>query len=441
MNSLGQQLRLGLAAGLMLLFGLVWWGGIQAIHSLTEHFVSSRLEHDAESVLAAMRLDDTGRPLVRWRRIDAIYDQPLSGHYYQINFPDGEQVGSRSLWDQRLAIPSLDAGARGQWRMPGPAGQELLVWAAGYNKQGRTFSIAVAEDMTPLNQRLTRFEWWFVALILVGALLLFAGQQLIVRAALGRLERVREEMARLERGEVAALTTQVPAEVAPLVVQFNHLLGLFQQRLEHSRKGLGNLSHAFKGPINLLQQQLESDELAAHPELKAAMQQQLSRIRQLMEREMKRARLAGSGISGGRFNAGREMPALLCVLRQIYHEKQLAIETRVPEAGQLAVDREDMLELLGNLLDNACKWARGRVRCVIAQHDALVIEVEDDGPGVSAESLARLTGRGVRIDESVDGHGLGLAITKDMVQLYGGGIEFMPAPELGGLKVRVTLPL
>jgi signal transduction histidine kinase len=100
-----------------------------------------------------------------------------------------------------------------------------------------------------------------------------------------------------------------------------------------------------------------------------------------------------------------------------------------------------MLELLGNLLDNACKWARGRVRCVIAQHDALVIEVEDDGPGVSAEALARLTGRGVRIDESVDGHGLGLAITKDMVQLYGGGIEFMPAPELGGLKVRVTLPL
>jgi signal transduction histidine kinase len=441
LNSLGQQLRLGLGAGLVLLFGLVWWGGIQAIHSLTEHFVASRLEHDAESVLAAMRLDDSGRPQVRWRRIDAIYNQPLSGHYYQINFRDGEQVVSRSQWDQRLEIPAFDPGTRGQWRMPGPAGQELLVWAAGYNKQGKIFSIAVAEDMTPLNQRLTQFEWWFVGLILVGTLLLFAGQQLIVRAALVRLERVREEMARLERGEVRALTSQVPTEVAPLVVQFNHLLGLFQQRLEHSRKGLGNLSHAFKGPINLLQQQLESDELAAHPELKVAMQQQLSRIRQLMEREMKRARLAGSGISGGRFNAGREMPALLRVLRQIYHEKQLAIETRVPEAGQLAVDREDMLELLGNLLDNACKWARGRVRCVIAQHDALVIEVEDDGPGVSAEALARLTGRGVRIDESVDGHGLGLAITKDMVQLYGGGIEFMPAPELGGLKVRVTLPL
>lgn len=441
MNSLGRQLRLGLAAGLLLLFGLVWWGGIQAIHSLTEYFVASRLEHDAESVLAAMRLDDSGRPLVRWRRIDAIYNQPLSGHYYQINFRDGEQVASRSQWDQRLEIPAFDPGTRGQWRMPGPAGQELLVWAAGYNKQGKIFSIAVAEDMTPLNQRLVRFEWLFLALILGGTLLLFAGQQLIVRAALGRLERVREEMARLERGEVAVLTTQVPAEVAPLVVQFNHLLGLFQQRLEHSRKGLGNLSHAFKGPINLLQQQLESDELAAHPELKAAMQQQLSRIRQLMERELKRARLAGSGISGGRFNAASEVPALVRVLRRMHQEKTLAFDCRVPESGPLPVDREDMLELLGNLLDNACKWARGRVRLRIEQHQALLIEVEDDGPGVSQEALASLAGRGVRIDESVDGHGLGLAITKDMVKLYGGGIEFLLSPDLGGLMVRVRLPL
>lgn len=441
MNSLGRQLRLGLAAGLLLLFGLVWWGGIQAIHSLTEYFVASRLEHDAESVLAAMRLDDSGRPLVRWRRIDAIYNQPLSGHYYQINFRDGEQVASRSQWDQRLEIPAFDPGTRGQWRMPGPAGQELLVWAAGYNKQGKIFSIAVAEDMTPLNQRLVRFEWLFLALVLGGTLLLFAGQQLIVRAALGRLERVREEMARLERGEVAALTTQVPAEVAPLVVQFNHLLGLFQQRLEHSRKGLGNLSHAFKGPINLLQQQLESDELAAHPELKAAMQQQLSRIRQLMERELKRARLAGSGISGGRFNAASEVPALVRVLRRMHQEKTLAFDCRVPESGPLPVDREDMLELLGNLLDNACKWARGRVRLRIEQHQALLIEVEDDGPGVSQEALASLAGRGVRIDESVDGHGLGLAITKDMVKLYGGGIEFLLSPDLGGLMVRVRLPL
>jgi len=441
MRSLGLQLRLGLALGLVLLFGVMWWGGVQAIHSLTDHFVTSRLEHDAEAILAAMRLDDSERPLVRWRRIDAIYDQPLSGHYYQISFPDGKKVSSRSLWDEQLDIPSFAPGSQGQWRMPGPGDQELLVRVAGYNKQGQVFSIAVAEDMTPLNQRVVQFEWLFVGMTLVITLLFFIGQQWIVRSAMGRLERVREDMGRLERGEVDTLSTDVPAEVGPLVDQFNHLLGLFQQRLEHSRKGLGNLSHAFKGPINLLQQQLDSEEMTLHPELKAAMKLQLSRVRQLMEREMKRARLAGSGISGGRFNAAREMPPLVRVLRQIYHDKELLIDCQVPGSGQLSVDREDMLELLGNLLDNACKWAEGKVRCVIEQQGAVMIEVEDDGPGVSSEALARLTERGVRIDESVDGHGLGLAIAKDMVKLYGGEIGFMLSPELGGLKVQVRLPL
>ena len=441
MKSLGYQLRLGLAVGLLLLFGVMWWGGVRAIHSLTDYFVASRLEHDAEAILAATQLEDPGRPLVRWRRIDAIYDQPLSGHYYQISFPDGKKASSRSLWDEQLDIPQFAPGSQGQWRMPGPAGQELLVWVAGYNKQGQVFSIAVAEDMTPLNQRVVQFEWLFVGLTLVITLLFFIGQQWIVRSAMGRLERVREDMARLERGEVDALTTEVPAEVGPLVDQFNHLLELFQQRLEHSRKGLGNLSHAFKGPINLLQQQLDGDEMAAYPELRADMKLQLSRIRQLMEREMKRARLAGSGISGGRFNAAREMPSLIRVLQQIYQEKKLVIDTRIPESGPLAVDREDMLELLGNLLDNACKWARSKVHCVIEHQEAVVIEVEDDGPGVSPEALARLTERGVRIDETVDGHGLGLAIAKDMVKLYGGEIGFMLSPELGGLKVWVRLPL
>lgn len=441
MKSLGYQLRLGLAVGLLLLFGVMWWGGVRAIHSLTDYFVASRLEHDAEAILAATQLEDPGRPLVRWRRVDAIYDQPLSGHYYQISFPDGKKVSSRSLWDEQLDIPQFAPGSQGQWRMPGPAGQELLVWVAGYNKQGQVFSIAVAEDMTPLNQRVMQFEWLFVGLTLVITLLFFIGQQWIVRSAMGRLERVREDMARLERGEVNTLSTEVPAEVGPLVDQFNHLLALFQQRLEHSRKGLGNLSHAFKGPINLLQQQLDSDEMTLHPELKAAMKLQLSRVRQLMERELKRARLAGSGISGGRFNAAREMPQLVRVLRQIYHEKALLIDYQVPKSRPLSVDREDMLELLGNLLDNACKWAEGKVRCVIEQQEAVMIVVEDDGPGVSPEALVRLTERGVRIDESVDGHGLGLAIAKDMVKLYGGEIGFMLSPELGGLKVQVRLPL
>mgnify|MGYP002713123394 CR=1 FL=1 len=441
MRSLGQQLRIGLAIGLLVLLGVLGWGGVQVTITLADHFVGSRLVHDAEAVLSAMRLDNSERPLIRWRRLSAIYDQPFSGHYYQVTFPDGERVGSRSLWDQQLEIPQFAPGSEDQWRMPGPDGQELLVRVAGYSKQGRTFTLAVAEDMTPLNRRMQQFEWLFVSLVLLITLLLFVGQQWIVRRALRPLEKMTGEMRRLEQGEISQLTGQVPREVAPLVDQFNHLLTLFQQRLEHSRKGLGNLSHALKGPINLLQQQLESEEMQAFPDLQAQMAQQIERVRQLMEREMKRARLAGTGISGSRFNPAEEMAALEQVLRQVYRDKPLQIDIEVPPRETLAVDREDMLELLGNLMDNACKWARGRVRCVIEQDDALRIRVEDDGPGVDGEFLEQLAGRGVRIDETVDGHGLGLAITKDMVKQYGGGIDFSRSTGLGGLCVSVELPI
>ncbi|MCW8889158.1 MAG: sensor histidine kinase [Sedimenticola sp.] len=440
MTSLKRQLQVGLGAGLVILFGLLWWGGIQSIHYMTDHFAASRLAHDAETVLAAMRLDESHKPVVRWRRVGAIYEQPLSGHYYQINFSDGSQVSSRSLWDQQLAIPQFTPGSQGQWRTQGPAGQELLIWVAGYNKQGKVFTLAVAEDMNPLNQQLERFEWLFVTLMLGMALLLFAIQQGIVSAALRRLDGVRQEMVRVERGDMQALGTEVPREIGPLVAGFNHLLGLFQQRLEHSRKGLGNLSHALKGPLNLLQQKVESDALKDQPALQAAMQQQVDRIRHLMEREMRRARLAGTGMAGGHFNSQQEWPALVGVLKQIHSDKVLEITGRLPERAVLPVDREDMLELLGNLLDNACKWCRGRVQCELSTQAGVTIVIEDDGPGVSGEALAQLADRGVRLDETTDGHGLGLAIVKDMVKGYGGDIQFGRSSALGGLKVVVNLP-
>ena len=441
MTSLKRQLQVGLAGGLIILFGLLWWGGVYSIHYITDHFVASRLSHDAETVLAAMRLDESGRPVVRWRRVGAIYEQPYSGHYYQVIFSDGTRVGSRSLWDQKLDIPQFTPGSQGQWRASGPDGQELLVWVAGYSKQGKVFTLAVAEDMNPLNQQLEKFEWLFVLFMLVMALLLLAIQQGIVRGVLRRLQIVRQEMSRLEQGEIKALGTDVPSEVGPLVSGFNQLLGLFQKRLEHSRKGLGNLSHALKGPLNLLQQQVERDALADHPEIRAAMKQQVDRIGHLMEREMRRARLAGTGMAGGHFDSEQELPALVGVLKQIYSDKTLTVTCRLPDKPVLPVDREDMLELLGNLLDNACKWSRGDVRCEISQQAGVTVVIEDDGPGVSEAALAQLTGRGTRLDETTEGHGLGLAIVKDMVIGYGGEITFSRSTALGGLRVLVQLPV
>jgi signal transduction histidine kinase len=440
-NSLRRQLQLGLALGLALLLGILWWASGIAVSSLTDQYVVSRLEHDAESLLAALHPDGAGSFAVRPNRINAIYHQPFSGHYYQLEFADGRRLFSRSLWDRELAIPQFTPGSAGHWRQDGPDGQSLLVRVAGYAKEGSVFTLALAEDITPLQQRLVIFHWSFAALALLITLLLLATQYQIVKRALKHLDPVKADIRRLEQGEITRLVSEVPEEIRPLVEEFNHLLGLLQQRLTQSRNSLGNLSHALKGPLTLLLQQIESEELADHPVLRQAMQRQAERIRQLMERELKRVRVSGNSLGVKLFDAAQELPDLVSVLEQMYAGKSVRIETILPVEPQLMVEREDMLELLGNLLDNACKWAKGRVRCEIRQNGQVIVDIEDDGEGISPGRLERLAERGVRLDESVDGHGLGLAIASDIVDRYGGEIRFGHAAHLGGLHVGVRLPL
>ncbi|MFM1892580.1 MAG: hypothetical protein RLZ44_1657, partial [Pseudomonadota bacterium] len=169
---------------------------------------------------------------------------------------------------------------------------------------------------------------------------------------------------------------------------------------------------------------------------------QTARIRQLVERELRRARIAGAAAPGRAFEPAADIPALLESLRRLHRDRELDLQAPGLPADPLPVDREDMLELLGNLLDNACKWAQRRVRLQLARTgNAVGVTVEDDGPGVAETDMPRLTARGTRIDESIQGHGLGLAIVGDIVRIYGGQLEFSRAPQLGGLRVAVSLPL
>jgi signal transduction histidine kinase len=207
--------------------------------------------------------------------------------------------------------------------------------------------------------------------------------------------------------------------------------------LERSRNSLGNLAHALKGPLNLLVQYLDQEPDASNNQQAKL---QAERIRQLTERELKRARLAGQGNTTQRFDPRVELPVLVDVLARIHHKSPRCITLDIaPDISRFG-DREDMLELVGNLLDNACKWAQEHVRCqlsMVAGHVQMV--VEDDGAGRTAAELQQMAERGVRLDESVEGHGLGLAICKDIVKLYGGTLEFGRSEVLGGLKVTVVL--
>ena len=439
MNSLQRLLQLGLTLSLMLLMGILWLAGSWAVQGLGEDLIGSRLEHDAESLLAAMVFKDTALPQMQLEHINPIYKRPFSGHYYIIYFADGSIQNSRSLWDQTLELQTVAPGAVSQWHASGPSDQKLLVWARHYQKQGHAFTLVVAEDLTPLDSHLSLFQWTFAGLALAVLSILLVVQHYVIRRSFKSLDIVRSEIQSLEQGEIAALSQDVPDEILPLVQEFNRLLELLAQRLERSRNSLGNLAHVLKGPLNLLVQYLDSKELDECPALKAQMQTQQERIQKLMERELKRARLAGSSSPGYRFNAQQELPDLIEVLKQIHHKHPLNIQYQVTADTPAFGDREDMLELMGNVLDNACKWASSKVCCTVSGSDVIKITIEDDGPGRSEQEIEQLAQRGVRLDETVEGDGLGLAITKDIVKLYNGKIDFSQSKNLGGLSVVIEL--
>ena len=437
MNSLVQRLHVGLGLSMVLLMGLISWLIYDQSQRLVDDFVVSRLEHDGEGLLAALQFDAEGKVTLAEGSISNIYRQPLSGHYFLLVTEKDEVLRSRSLWDVELSSVKLAPGEQQIRHITGPSEQPLLLWAGGYRKGNQNVTIMVAEDLSMLHQRLMENVLLLLVLTVIFLFLILFIQSRIVRKSFAPLRQLGHEIEQLERGDIDQLTEAVPLEVKPLVVEVNRLLMVMGCRLNRSRNALGNLAHALKGPLNLLIQ------LADHSETPATLKQELHQhtaaLQQQIEHELIRARLAGSGSAGQRFNPAEELPALITVLERIYHDKHIEFDCRAPQQNLSNIDRHDLLELLGNLLDNAAKWAKAHVRCTIEQTDAIHLIVEDDGSGVSEQQLASLTQRGHRIDESLPGHGLGLAIVKEIVELYHGTLQLDRSPELEGLRVQVKL--
>lgn len=445
MKSLERQLQTSLAIVLLLiLLGL----GIVAnlsTRSLLQEFVTSRLELDAERLLDT--LDASAKyPKVRWGRVNPIYSTPDSGHYYAIKLNgDANVLFSPSLQSEKLPIP-LDSELKHNapiivHDVIGPKGQHLIIWTKAYNKDGRGIVISIAEDMSLLMKNRQHFSLLFIGIGVIGFLLILALQRFVIRRLFKHLDKSRLEIQQIESGERQQLSEDVPTEIYPLVKEFNHSLSLMQQRMERSRNSLGNLAHALKTPLSLLMQQLDRGE--SEGDLKQA-KRQAERIRQLTDRELKRARLAGLGNTTQRFDPHEELPILIEVLKQAHQKSDLKVSLYIDDAVRLFGDREDMLELMGNLMDNAYKWAKSQVSLSIhidQKQKNINITVEDDGAGKTTQELEQLAQRGVRLDESVEGHGLGLAICNDIVKLYAGSIRFSQSKEFGGFHVKVNLPM
>ncbi len=435
--SLERRLMLALVAALVLVFAGLFWGSVTVVRSISEAYILTRLEHDAEALLAAVGPNPMGVVKLREGRITPIYRQPLSGHYYVVTWPDGSLSRSRSLWDESLDIPQVSTGDVVVVHRQGPADQLLQMRVAGYEKLGLRFSIAVAEDLTAMKAEIGRFQ--LVTLVaLAGVLLLIIGvQRVALRRGFRSLDAVRAQMHEISDGARQRLEAMGPVEVRPLTSELNRLLAQVELRLQRSRQALGNLAHALKGPLSVLTRTI--DALPVDAAERGRLNTQLTRVQTLIDRELKRARFAGEGV-GQFFNPREQLPELIEALQQMYRERDLEIVHGELPAGRLPFDHEDMLELLGNLMDNACKWAKQRVEVQLTRGADLQVRVADDGPGVTSDQYDKLMRRGGRLDEQETGHGLGLAIVKDLVSDYGGEMTFAKSA-LGGLEVSVTLPL
>jgi signal transduction histidine kinase len=400
-----------------------------------QRYLEAGLRNDSESLLAALVRGPQGLQLDE-RRLSPAYQRPFSGHYFRIDFTDGHWR-SRSLWDQEL--PALDHPGLHDDLQLGPEGQQLLVLRTDYRRLGLPISISVAEDYTPIRESFRRVQQLGLGLGLTGLLLILLLQRITVRRALRPLEQAREQIAQLQQGQRSQLDDQVPLELEPLVAQINHLLAHTEDSLKRSRNALGNLGHALKTPLAVLLSLASSEQLEAHPQLRKTLKEQLQQVEQRLNRELNRARLSGDALPGALFDCDAELPGLLATLNMI-HGEHLALSYRVPAGLQLPWDREDLLELLGNLLDNACKWADAEVRVSVAElANGFELSVEDDGPGIPQERRDQVFGRGTRLDEQTHGHGLGLGIVRDIVDSWGGKLSLLES-EWGGLKVVIELP-
>ncbi len=439
MNSLEHRLHIGLSLSLLLLFSLLWFLGQRSMNELIYDFVLSRMEHDVESLLSSLDVNNN-KARLKADHLPLVYQQPYSGHYFMVSVNHKPVIHSRSLWDQMLKIPRLKTGAQKVEITQGPRDQELLQISMAFNKNNTPVTIALAEDLTVINQRKQEFKTWFFIMSLGGLVILLLIQSVIIRLSFKHLESVCSDVQCLEEGEIVKLSENVPTEVLPLVQEVNHLLSLLEKRLERSRNALGNLSHPLKSPLNLLYQYLNNDPQNLQAQLPEA-QKQVERINQLINRELKRARLAGKGGSSRRFNPAEEPPELINVFKQMYSRKTLEITFHIAENINNFGDREDMLELIGNLLDNAGKWSEGKIHIEInsSGSDRVLIRIEDNGPGIAGDQIKQISQRGARLDESVvDGHGLGLSIVNDIVKLYAGSISMTQSP-MGGLRIDIYL--
>ncbi len=405
-----------------------------------ERRFDSELRDHIEELAAAAEIGPDGKFRLTATPSDPRFHRPFSGWYWQINEGERVIVRSRSLWHASLPIPTdPPPGGRMILRLKGPDGAPLrvMVQAITLPDSDAHFLFAISGPVQHIEQDVSRFTWQLIFTLSALALALLLAVVIQVRFGLHPLRRLRREIAAIRSGRKQRMAEDVPEEVKPVVAELNALLAHNARMLERARAQAADLAHALKNPLTVLRN--EASEIAG--ERGRILRSQTDIIGRHVERHLSRARAAA--LHQAAETRAPVLPVaedLRFTLELIYKDKALAFTMDIPRTLTFRGDPHDLEEMLGNLMDNACKWAKSHVWVQgWRAGETIHLVVEDDGPGIPEEHVTEMLRRGRRLDETVAGSGLGLDIVQDMVALYDGAFH-LGRSQRNGLRAELVLP-
>jgi signal transduction histidine kinase len=414
--------------------------------------LDDRLTGTVSALLAAADTDEDGAIELARRPSDPAFGRVFSGRYWQII--DIDETGnddvlmvSRSLWDETLYLPQTvidaviaDPATHQVLSGKGPESEPLRFVVQGVLLPGRdSLIIAVAgEDRRPADTDVLNFGITSGTMFLVFAAVIAAGVYFQVRVGLAPVLRMRDGVVDIREGRVEHVEGEFPTELQPLADELNAMLDHSRELVERSRTHVGNLAHALKTPLAVLTNEAREDDST----LSKLVARQSDIMAKQVDHHLRRARAAAHAKAvGARTEVEPLVGDLARTLMRINQRRGINIETETEAGLFFRGERQDLEEMIGNLMDNACKWSGGEVRVTArsAEDKTLNIVIEDDGPGLDADGCTKALERGVRLDEQAPGTGLGLAIVADLAKAYDGDIE-LSRSDMAGLLVKLSLP-